>query len=247
MIGKTKNKKLFKIYLIFSLIAIIWIVWSSTHDITNWPRHHIVIKPGSGAAKYANSSDIGLYTKDFTTFIYFTSLSNFIFAFFTLGRVFFKNKFFSNNSQIIVSTYMVITLLVFWLGLSYLVPWSDVLFDFEQVFLHLINPILSVIIVIFFLDKNEKKIIMNKRTLTKSLIFPAIYYIFLWVFYLSISGKASVYPFTDFYKPFLYSSNIFIIILINITVFTFCLFLILLIYFILYKISNKKLKMFKNR
>ena len=123
-----------------------------------------------------------------------------------------------------MSTYMVITMLVFWLGLSYLVPWSDILFDFEQIFLHLINPILSILIVIFFLNKDEKRININRKNIWKCLIFPAIYYIFLWIFYLAISGKASVYPFTDFYDPFLYSSNILVIILLNIFIFTFCYF-----------------------
>ena len=241
---ESKKYKFNKIYFIFGIIAVIVTAWSLFHDITNIPNHHIVIPPGSAAAKFVDSSSISTFVGNYSTFFYFTMQANIIFAIITTVRAFYRGKYFGYNTQVYAATYMVITFLVFWFALSYIVPWSDILLDFEQIFLHLIFPIFSVILIFFYIDNtNEETIKISKqKKVLQSLYYPIFYYVFLWIFYISISGKAAVYPFANFYEPFLYNVNIFVIIIINILVLLTFIFFFIGIYFALEYIHNKLLK-----
>ena len=121
-------------------------------------------------------------------------------------------------------------------------PWGDVLFDFEQLFLHLINPILSIVLVFFFLNNAEQNKDRRLIRVSKMLSYPMIYYAFLWIFYIAISGKAAVYPFSNFYHPFLYQGNIFVIIIINTLLFIIFTSAIIGIYCLLEWLTTKRFK-----
>ena len=231
------SSKIFKIYLLFGVISLFWTIWFTLNDIIFPGTNHVIIAPPGESINFNDPAYIGTYTKYFTTFVYFTFISNFLFSLFTCIRSFKRNKFFSNNIQIMLATYMVITSIILWLGLFYLatalsysLPWKAIFLDYKQMFMHLFNPLMSLIIVIFFLDKKEPIIDIDKKKIYKLLILPGIYYIFLWILYLSISGKASVYPFSDFYNPLINTSNIFVIIIMNLIILLGLIILIITLY-----------------
>lgn len=151
----------------------------------------------TGADKLKNYYSYLETTYMFTTFIFFTQLTNiscfvFMFSFLLFSK---KNAFKNNTIMILVSSYIFIVSAIFW---AYLFPQSlknnKYVEDFQwakTIWLHAVTPILFIIFSITSIFTNKQAPNKLKTTVGVGVIYPAFYGLFIYP--LTFITRFSVY------------------------------------------------------
>lgn len=157
---------------------------------TDFPKVRFTVVENSVQGKLLKVSTISDYMENFSTLAYFTTLSNAIFVFTFFIGLFIK---ISKRVRLIVLTYMLITMVVFWTSLAPYLAWGQsTWFDYICVHEHTITPVICIAWAV--LAKRE----IVKGGYKRIFIFPVLYLIEMIVITIVAHGEVSVYPFINF-------------------------------------------------
>jgi hypothetical protein len=200
---------------------------------------NVVIKVSHKDWIKSQKINIGYFLKDNALWIYFTIQSNFI-ALGAIILVFLKLNKWTKYIFICATSYITLTMIIFWTVLSWIMPWNNLYFTLEQVWLHALNPLLT--IAIFFLIRKTLTI-KSKGIIGFSLIYPFCYLIMSVILYVTIfNQKINIYPFLLFKNPFWLDIKLGWAVLVDImTIILFCIGQALITY-LYYKMINQKSK-----
>ena len=248
-----------KLYIIFSLISGLAIIWSMAYNFTDLCQ--------SAKSAIDNETNLKEHFKKFSWFFYFSNIGNILFFIVTTVRIFYRKGIFGDQLQIMVCTYMLIVGCVYWLAIFGISYWDAIgpkvpkpsnplinpfatafdaklfflLYFFNDMTLHFINIIFATVLLFI----GVRKIKYNfKNNIFKVLIIPVTYYLIAWLVYCITYYQSGdgvyIYIFWHFFHPLkIVTSNIAIIILLNIAIFIFVLSFVVLVYYFVIKMKNR--------
>lgn len=190
------SKKL--LYRIPILIFItFWLIVDCIYPWTEWP-HSVVHTTSEAQESLGQSVSIDYYLGNWFVFFYFTILTNIIVVATIILSWVFKVKF-TREYKLIVTTYSIITMVVFWTTLAPFMPWGQSwYFDFIYTNEHA----LIFIIFAFWIWDSPKNPNEAKYKWWKLYSYPIIYLVAQIIFYIAINGKVATYPFLHFTNYF---------------------------------------------
>ena len=201
---------------------------------TDFPKVRFTVVEGSTQGKLLKVSTISDYMENFSTLAYFTTLSNAIFVFTFFIGLFIK---ISKRSRLIVLTYMLITMTVFWTSLAPYLAWGQsTWFDYICVHEHTITPLIC----IAWAALANKE--MVKGGYKRLFIFPVLYLIEMIVITIVAHGEVSVYPFINFTNWFALDLGTAASTTLAIVSILVASFVIWLVYWLMVKINNRLTK-----
>lgn len=234
MTNLLKNKTFkYCISVFVSTVLIAFLILETQRQWTRVPSVQYTIPAGSVQEKLSQGTSIYTYLHNWSTFAYFTTLSNFIFIIPYAYCSIMKKKM-PNNIKLAFMTYLLITFVVFWTSIAPFLPWGQSsYFDFISVYEHSF----PLIICVMWLMTSERK--KEKPSWLILMVYPIIYLVFTLIFSIAINFDVAVYPFLNFTNWFGLDLNVYLSVFLTIISILVCAIGILFIYWILNKIYLK--------